>query len=465
DMVEEMRMHDTFLGILKDRKEKDKVRFSNYENEIFTKYPNLKKNEVGLIFDYVDGVYKMVNDQEVSNIILRELSEDMLWNFRTKKHISDKVACLLSIIPDLVITEDKGEIMNVKNGLLNIYTKVLMEHTPDFVSLIQSPVSYDPEALCPVWESCVEAWMDGDEAEAKKEMLKQFSGYTLTSSMNYDRALFLVGDGGNGKSTFVDTIAMVIGDSSTSHIDLEDLYGQFGMYALVGKRLNIIEEVHGNYYQSNKLKKLISGEPVTINVKYKDAFFFKPQAKFIFAVNIMPRVDDTSTAMERRICAIQFKNNFRQYPNTALRNSGGLLARELSGILNWMIEGVQDLREKNKFTVTREQLDLLREYRQENSSVEGFIAEVLDFEEGATISARELYDNYKEYCVKDGRKFKGNIGFAKEMKAYGKRYMKFSFHDRANGHDVASFEGIKLAEGWGKYSSSSVNVINYLNTK
>ncbi len=49
-MEEEMMMQDVFLGILKERKEKDKVRFSNYENEIVVKYPNLKKNEVGLIF-------------------------------------------------------------------------------------------------------------------------------------------------------------------------------------------------------------------------------------------------------------------------------------------------------------------------------------------------------------------------------------------------------------------------------
>jgi putative DNA primase/helicase len=457
---EEIQMQETFLDILKGRKEKDKVRFSNYENEVLVKYPNLKKNEIGMIFNYHEGVYKMVGDQEVSNMILRELSDDMLWNFRTKKHISDKVACLLSIIPDLKLTDDKGCIMNVKNGLLNIYTREIKPHTPDFISLIQSSVSYDPEALCPMWESCVSAWMEGAESEKKTELLQQFAGYTLTSSMQYDRALFLVGDGGNGKSTFVDTIAMVIGEQATSHIDLEDLYGTFGMHGLIGKRLNVVEEVHGNYYQSNKLKKLVSGEPVTINVKYKDAFFFKPECKFIFAVNIMPRVDDTSTAMERRICAIVFKNNFRSMPNTALRNTGGLLAQELSGIFNWMLDGAKNLHEKGKFTTTTEQSELLREYRQENSSVEGFIAECLDFQEGQTTPARELYEQYKEYCTKDGRKFKGNIGFTKEMKQYGTRYAKFTFHERTNGHSVSEFEGVVPNPDWAR--NSNVNSYNYL---
>ena len=462
DSDEQMKLQDAFTEVLKGRKEKDKVRFSNYENELFIKHPNFKKNEGGIIFDYENGVYKMLTEVEVSSIILRDLYDDMLWGYRTGRCVSDKLKCLLSIIPYLELTDDKGVILNLKNGLLNIYTREIKPHTPKFVSLIQSPVEYDEFSVAPTWLACIEAWMEGPEAEEKKRLLQQFSGYTLTSTMHYDKALFLIGDGGNGKSTFVDTIAMVVGEQATSHIDLEDLYMTFGMHGLIGKRLNVIEEVHGNYYQSNKLKKLISGEGVTINMKYQNAFFFKPEAKFIFAVNIMPRVDDTSAGMERRTAAIVFKNNFRNRPNTSLRSAGGELAKELSGVLNWMLDGAKDLKEAGRFISTTEQDELIREYRQENSAVEGFIAECLDFAEGATVGTRELYDNYKEYCVKDGRKFKSNIAFAKEMKAHGKRHGKFSFIERSFGGGESRFEGVKVTSGWGR--ESNVNVSNYLNS-
>lgn len=447
---EQQEIQSAYSAVAKQKKDNDKIRFTNYEREILIKYPYIKKNEIGLVFNYDKGVYKLMTDLELSDLILNGLYDDMLWGYRTKRNVSDKVACLLSIIPPLEITDDKGWIMNLKNGLLNIYTKELLPHTPNFVSLVQSPVAYDSEAKSPVWEECVTAWMEGDEKETKARLLKQFSGYTLTSSMYYDKALFLVGDGGNGKSTFVDTIAMVIGPDSTSHIDLEGLYGQYGMKGLIGKRLNIIEEVHGNYYQSNKLKKLISGEPVTIDIKYKDQFSFKPQAKFIFAVNIMPRVDDTSTATERRICSILFKNNFRDNPNTALRSSVGLLSKELPGILNWMLEGANDLAQAGKFVITEEQTQMLSEYRQENSSVEGFIAECVEVDSEAEIAGRDLYDEYKVYCQKDGRKFKGNIVFSKEMRTYGARYGIFSYHERESGHDVSKFIGIKINSGWSK---------------
>jgi P4 family phage/plasmid primase-like protien len=457
---EQQEISKAYTAVAKARKEVDKTRFSNYEYEIASRYPHLKKNEVGIVFNYEGGVYKMLSDQELSNIVLTALYEDMLWGYRTKRNVSDKVACLVSIIPDLILTDDRGYWFNVKNGLLHIMTKELKPHTPDFVSLVQSPVEYNPSANCPTWDMCLDAWMDGPESNQKKEILQQFAGYLLSSSMVYSKALFLVGDGGNGKSTFADTIGMVIGDQATSRIDLEDLYSTFGLKGLIGKRLNIIEEVSGNYYQSHKLKKLISGEELTINMKYKDQFKFKPQAKFIFAVNTMPRVDDSSTATERRIAVVNFNNNFREHPDTTLRFANGQLAKELPGILNWMVEGANSLKKNKGLVVTQEQQISLLEYREENSSVEGFIGECLEFTEGAVRSARELYEEYKQYCIKDGRKFKGNIAFIKEVKAYGKRYDKFQFIERTNGKESSRFEGVDINKEWQKDSSFSQNRLN-----
>ena len=447
--TEEQRLHGAYTTVMKGRREQDKVRFSTYEREIIAQYPHLRKNEIGIVFNYSGGVYKMMSDQEVSDIILNGLDEDMLWNFRTKRNVADKVACLISKIPLLVITDDGGYIANVKNGLLNIITKELQPHTPDYVSLIQFPVIYDPHATAPVWQECVKSWMSGAEQEEKTTLLKQFCGYCLSSSMLYDRALFIVGDGGNGKSTFVDTIAMIIGREATSHIDLESLYGVFGMHGLIGKRLNIIEEVHGNYYQSNKLKKLISGEQVTIDIKYKPQFTFRPQAKFIFSVNMFPRVDDTSTATERRICAVTFLNNYRKNPNYKLRSSVGLLAGELSGILNWMIEGAIDLAEKGNFIATKEQTRMLEEYRQENSSVEGFLVQCVIYDPENSITTTDLYNEYKKWSISDGgRKVKANITFTKEVKAFGDKENKFTYVEREYAGKEAKFVGINLSPQW-----------------
>lgn len=448
---ETQRLQEVYVKVSKLRKDRDKLRFSTYEKEILIKHPYLRSNEIGLIFNYRDGVYVPLTDQEVYNMFFVGLEEDLLLNFRTKRNISDKIACLHSIIPRLVISDDKGYIANVKNGLLNILTGELSSHTPAFVSLIQYPVNFDPKATAPIWERCISEWMSGAEQENKIRLLKQFCGYLLSSSMLHDKALFMVGDGGNGKSTFIDTIAMVIGNTATSHIDLESLYGDFGMHGLIGKRLNIIEEVSGNYYQANKLKKLVSGEKVTIDIKYKPQFTFRPQAKFVFSVNLLPRVDDTSTATERRILAVTFLNNYRDNPNEQLRSDVGLLARELPGILNWMIEGAIDLAEQRSFVITEEQIAMLDEYREENSSVEGFLSQciVTNRDDESRIDTTTLYAEYKRWSATDGgRKCKANITFTKEVIAYGKKRNRFTYESRKGGGGTAIFVGIELSPQW-----------------
>jgi len=113
---EQIRIQSAYSAVAKARKDTDKARFSNYEYEIASRYRNMKKNEVGIIFDYEGGVYRMLSDQDISNIILNMLHEDMLWGFRTKKFVADKIACLISIIPDLELTDDKGDYFNCKNG-------------------------------------------------------------------------------------------------------------------------------------------------------------------------------------------------------------------------------------------------------------------------------------------------------------------------------------------------------------
>jgi len=447
--TENQRIQQAYTKVAKDRKEQDKVRFSNYEQELLVRHPHLRKNEIGMIYQYKDGVYEELSDQDISDMILNCLYDDMLWGYRTKRNVSDKVACLLSIIPLLVVTDDKGYIANVKNGLLNIHTKELMPHTPDFVSLIQYKVNFDPEAKAPTWIKCLDEWMEGEEAEEKKLLLQQFAGYCLSSSVLHQKALFLVGLPGSGKSTFNDTISMVMGEEATSNINLETLYGQYGMKGIIGKRLNIIEEVGGNYYESDKLKKIISGEKVTIDIKYKDQFTFRPQAKFIFSVNDLPRVNDTSTATERRMCVVGFKNSFQSNPNIYLRDENGLLFAEASGILNWMLDGANSLKEMGKFIITREQVKLLEEYREENSSVEGFLSQCVVLNEFISIDVPSLYEEYKIWSMSDGgRKVKANITFTKEVKAYGAKGNRFTYEPRTSGHSEARFVGIELSPQW-----------------
>lgn len=443
---ERARLSQAIVDVMKARKEQDRVRFSVYEQELMKKYPHTLKNEQNIIFMYENGVYKMMLEDNLITLILREMEDDMLLGYRTPKNARDKIACWLTHIKPMRITENT-KILNVKNGLLDIETLELKPHTPEFVSLYQSPVAFDPTATAPTFMETLHAWTKGPEAEEKQRLLQQYCGYILMPTMKYAMMMFLVGDGGNGKSTFVDTIARVVGDKGTSHVDLEDINGSFGLQRLIGARLNVVEEVSGGYYKSNKLKSLVSGEPVTINIKYQPQFDMRPEAKFIFAVNEMPKVDDTSLASERRTLIVLFNNNFRDNPDVDLRYSTGKLAQELPGILNWCLAGIKSLNDMGGFVKTEEHLQALREYREESSSFEAYFAECIEYVEGAQLTGMQIYENYQKYCHESGFKMVGKKQtLTKILQQKAHREKKFQFIPRKNGKEDSYFEGIQFTD-------------------
>jgi P4 family phage/plasmid primase-like protien len=457
---ESEKLNEVYATLSKEKREVDKVRFSNYEFELLNRNPNLKKTREGaVLFNYINGVYVMLTNDEVNTMVMNAFHEDLLWGYKTKKCVADKIACLMPLIPIMVESTDT-KYANMKNGLLNLETLELTPHTPDYVSLIQHPFDYNPVATCPTWLRALQGWTEGDEAEGKQAVLQEYAGYCITRSMKYAKALFLIGDGGNGKSTYADTIAMMIGDAGVSRISLEDLYKDFGLTGLIGKRLNIVEEISGNYFHSHRLKSMISGEEVTANMKYKEQFKFKQQAKFIFAVNQMPRVDDSSSGTERRILAVHFKNNFRKNPDVDLRFTEGKLAAELPGIFNWALEGLKRVEAKKDFTDTDERREIIQDYREENSSVEGFLVECVDYTEGVIMELADLYDVYRDFCSKDGRTSKSRVSFSKEMKMFATKSNKFQFMPRKHGKDTTKLEGVELNARWERNFVSTYNPKN-----
>jgi phage/plasmid-associated DNA primase len=119
-----------------------------------------------------------------------------------------------------------------------------------------------------------------------------------------------------------------------------------------------------------------------------------------------------------------------------------------------MLAGVETLREEKGFYVSKEQKKLLEEYRQENSSVEGFIVECLELKEGESVDTRKVYDVYKEFCKKDGRKHKKKSTAIKEIRAFAERNQTFSFIERLNGHDISKFEGVIINKEWENHAMS-----------
>lgn len=117
--------------------------------------------------------------------------------------------------------DSNDNIINVRNGLLEIHTGELKNHSPDFLSTIQLPIKYDLNAKCPNILKFLSQVLHPQDIFTTMGII----GYVLSRSNKYEKAFMLFGSGDNGKSVFIKLIESFVGPHNTSHVTLQDLDG------------------------------------------------------------------------------------------------------------------------------------------------------------------------------------------------------------------------------------------------
>jgi putative DNA primase/helicase len=407
---------------LTKERSKTKEQFYIFETIIAMKYPHLKyKLNSNAFYDYNPerGLYVRYEEEAINSLVLSEMLAEGLKEYRKLSCVKDKIACFKSL-PGKVFSHkqenpDKN-IINVKNGLFDISTFTLRSHTPDYISTTQIPIEYSSDAKCPQWQQFLHEVTNGDKEQIR--LLRQICGYCLTSDVEFHKAFILYGTGRNGKGTFSKVLSKIVGEENTSNIDLNTLNKQFGLTGIIGKKLNIIDEISGNYFESDVIKKIISGQRMSADIKYqKLPTEFDPIAKVVFSVNELPKINDTTPGLYERFILIPFTRHFTN-PDLHLI---GKLTSELPGILNDSIEALKDLRECGQFNETKKNIELLNEFKSENSPILEFLRSkytpALDDEERVKYrqDGMEMYRAYGEYCRLYGYKQKNYANFMKEL--------------------------------------------------
>jgi putative DNA primase/helicase len=240
-----------------------------------------------------------------------------------------------------------------------------------------------------------------------QQCLQEFSGYSLTRSTVFEKCLLLIGLGGNGKGVFIDIIRKMIGDEYTSNINLDsiDPKNTFNLIELYGKKINLAPDTNKCTMTSQGLlKSMISGETISVNQKFKDFLKFNPTAKWIIGSNFMLKFQDSSDGMARRLIIVPFNKQFGDGEKNLNYKSLDywLEEDELSGVLNWAIQGYNRLIKNNKFTVSQISKKEIDNFKNYQNPIREFAVEHFEECSNGIVSSQEAYDLYKKFCVSSG---------------------------------------------------------------
>ena len=279
--------------------------------------------------------------------------------------------CKLSTLPLGRVMNDHSDLICLENGMLNLTTGAMLPHDKNYYASYMLPVSFDPKQIadCPRWKQfLVEAVCD---PEVIREIQK-FFGYCLTRETKYERMLIMVGDGGDGKSTLLKVLKALVGAKNCTHIPMGRLEDQFYLSKLVGKLLNTFSEIEAKAMQSQEIKALVSGDPISASFKNETPFDFEPYCKLAYSTNKLPKMLDNSDGFFRKIMIVKMTRQFVKTDNADIDLIGKLLS-ELPGIFAWALNGLADLREDGGFKASAAMLQNLDEYKTMNNNILQFI--------------------------------------------------------------------------------------------
>jgi putative DNA primase/helicase len=376
------------------------VKFQEY---IFRKHKLVILEQEKRFFKYNGQCYEECSDESLNNLCQEELNG--YRKFFTKQAMSDLVHYAIG---DALVNSDSAQenqvrYLNLQNGLFDLNEGQLINHTPTIFTTNLLPYDYDPEAQCPRFIQFLDEVFLGDQD--KISFLQEAVGYAFHKSIPIPTLFFLIGEGSNGKSVFINTLTHLFGERNTSTISLASLGNEYYILGLFGKMINISSETpNKKQINTDIIKAAVAGDWVTGREPYKPPTKFRPYAKHYLAMNEAPMINDNSHGMWRRIYPLEFPRVFsKDEMDTGLPNK---LVHELPGIFNWALEGYKRLRDKDfKFEENDSMKIAKQRYRAEADSVQAFIEEQLSAEkEDDKVKFGYVYEIYKAFCLREGFK-------------------------------------------------------------
>lgn len=302
----------------------------------------------------------------------------------------------------------------VQNGILDLNNWQLQSFDPNIVIKNKIPVNYVPDAYFETTDKTLDKIACHDKSLRK--VLEEIFGYILLRRNEMGKAFILTGAGSNGKSSYLKIVRELAGVENTSSLDLKELNQRFKTAELFGKLANIGDDISGEYIKDNsEFKKLVTGEPLNVERKGRDPFDFTNYSKLIFSANRMPRINDTSSGLMRRLMMIPFNAKFSSSdPDYDPFIQDKLLSDDsMEYVLNLAISGLKRLMKNKKFSPSKTIEKETSQYEIQNNPILGFIEESDTKIENEITT--DVYQTYQVWCVENGYQSVAANTFSREI--------------------------------------------------
>lgn len=377
--------------------------------------------------DYQQAAGAAANDPDNGDLAAKAKRSKALLTFVNRCRSTNGLNHLLTeAAPRLACTVDDLDAdpyaLNTPAGIVDLRTGEL--HPSDPAALCTKATAVTPGTEgADLWRGFLDTICCGDNEMA--DYLQTVAGMAALGKVFTETLLIATGDGGNGKSTFFNTLSRVLGDYATSVRPALLMTGNQNngaeLAALRGVRLALAAETEeGQRLDVATVKALCSTDKVAANPKYKTPFSFTPSHTLVLYTNFLPRVGSSDRGTWSRLTVLPFNAHLRDTAGEKKDFAEILFNRAGGAVLAWMVEGARRfIANEYKLTPPAVVREALADYRKSCDWLGAFIEEDCELGENYAVSSKELYQRYTAYCQVNGDYRRDSRDFTSAMQSAG----------------------------------------------
>lgn len=362
-------------------------------------------------YDIYSGAFKPITTAAIKTSIANRMLEEAKGELLTLiEHRSDaKLGAIVNGLKGIAehrnAFDERPAAIHLANCMIRLNGGMIDKEgfSPSYRSRNQSPIIYDPRAQCPRFlnELILPAVHHEDVA-----ILQKMMGQALLGKNPIQRFLILDGEGGKGKSQFVNVVNFLIGTANSYQLRTQYLADRFELSRFIGKTLLFGSDVTEDFMSTKGaevMKTLVGGDSLSPEKKGSNGDFqMRGDFNAMITANtrLRLRLQGDIEAWRRRLLIVRYESPppKKKIPYFAEM----LIEEEGSGILNWAIQGLialnEDIENHGDILMTDRQKQVAESLLGESDSFRHFIADKITKAVGLDLTRAEIFEAYAAYC-------------------------------------------------------------------
>lgn len=389
--------------------------FREHESYFFVIGKHEAVRAIRYLYNRKKGLYETISDLALKAKVKQYIERALPDGVKTRDiNEAFSLICLDDRFKQPDAVDANEDIINFRNGILNIKTGEFMEHSPDILSTIQVNAQYDPGKTytlddAPTFRKYIRDLTAGDESEQKIQLLLEVIGVVLSNVPGYKfkAGIFMIGRSNSGKSQLINLISGLIGTENSQSVLFSKLSDRFTVSSFYDKRFVFSGDEVYDSTKSNQIFMLATGgDPVPVEFKGFTSFQATFKGLMLFTSNELPKWSgNKSQAAYNRIVAVMCNNVVKKFD----KNICSKMLEEREAIVYLAVEALKRAIQRGyRYTQTAENEAAIEQIKRENNPANMFFEECciysdetrMDYKRCATTN--QVHTAFQKWCADNG---------------------------------------------------------------